>query len=458
MELIDKIESYIMDWIKNHIKYILVSTIFGIIVYFMMISENLVNSYDGIWHTSHFIADSWETSLGRGLLHYIDKARSGIVSVPLNTILTLFIISIASVLLINFYAIGSKKIRILVSLLVITNPVVCDTISYCFTSVGYGMAFLFSVLSARCICGRRRIVGLFLGAVFLALSLGCYQAYFGVTCLLLLLQMMKMFLDCDSAKRIVEFLIKGILAIILGGIFYSIMSSALLKKYGIELASYRGASEMSVGRIIALLPESMLLCYREFYGFCIKSRMETTAFDKTIILIGGIAVLVFVCVFRHCFVIWRKNRGYALCFLVCICLLPVACNAVVLLVGSGMNTLMSMGMVVGVALVPAIMLSIDGRSGFLLRRVGFILLLLLLWVNILTVEKDQLALKEGKTATVHLVNSAVESLIADGYLEDGAPIAFVGKPCENAMFAKRPAWNGANWYARFGDWWTGGGK
>lgn len=57
---------------------------------------------------------------------------------------------------------------------------------------------------------------------------------------------------------------------------------------------------------------------------------------------------------------------------------------------------------------------------------------------------------------MQLADSIIESLIADGYLEDGAPVAFVGKPCENPMFAKRPAWSSANRYAKFGDWWTGG--
>ena len=70
MEQIVRIENYIVNWIKSHAKYIFINMAFGIMVYFMMISENLVNSYDGIWNTSHFIAEAWETSLGRGLLHY----------------------------------------------------------------------------------------------------------------------------------------------------------------------------------------------------------------------------------------------------------------------------------------------------------------------------------------------------------------------------------------------------
>ena len=74
----------------------------------------------------------------------------------------------------------------------------------------------------------------------------------------------------------------------------------------------------------------------------------------------------------------------------------------------------------------------------------------------MTVEKDQLALKEGRTATVQLADCVVEGLIVEGYLADDIPIAFVGKPCENAMFVKQSAWNSANWYAKFGNWWIGG--
>ena len=128
MKRIIRIENYAMDWIRNHIKYIFINIIFGIMVYFMMISENLVNSHDGIWNTSSFIAGSWEASLGRGLLHYIDEIRAGIVSVPLNTVLTLLIVSVASVLIIDFLAIESRKLGVLVSLLLIANPVTCDTL------------------------------------------------------------------------------------------------------------------------------------------------------------------------------------------------------------------------------------------------------------------------------------------------------------------------------------------
>ncbi len=150
-----QIEEKASEWLKNHQKMIFLNVIFGIMLYFMMIAGNLVNSYDGIWNTSYFDAGSWEASLGRGLLHYVDKVRAGIISMPFNTILTVLIIFITSSLILDLFVEGNRGLGVLASLLLIANPVICVTLSYCYTSVGYAM------------------------------SLGCYQAYVGFTCFLL---------------------------------------------------------------------------------------------------------------------------------------------------------------------------------------------------------------------------------------------------------------------------------
>ncbi len=450
--LMMKLENKISNWMERHKKYIFISIFFGISVYFMMLSESLVNSYDGIWHTSNFVAGSWETSLGRGILYYIDRIRGGVVSTPLNSILALLIISITSALILDFFDKVNITMCILTSLLFVANSVTCVTLSYCFTSVGYGMAFLFSVLSVRFICWENKISGVLSGAFFVAMSLGCYQAYFGVICLLVLLQAMKMFLNCIKFKEILFFIMKSILVIIIGGFFYIVMSKVLLAKYGIGFAEYRGASDVSIAKILVSLPESVRLCYREFYSFFVTNKMQTS-FDKTTILLAGIGLMMFICLCRHLFVIWHISKTHTLCFLACVCLIPLACNAVILLAGGGMSTLMSMGMVSGVVLLPMVLIPAEGKEGFFIKHIWYILGCMLLWVNILTVTNDQLALKQGKTATTELAETIVGELVSGGYLENGAEVALVGKPCESNLFAKRGAWYRANWYAKFGDWW-----
>ena len=92
-----------MLFLRKYNKYIISSFSIGILVYFMMMSLNLVNDLDGIWHLSNFIAGDWEISLGRGLQRYADRARFGIVSDPFNTMLTLLLISTANaVILMKF--------------------------------------------------------------------------------------------------------------------------------------------------------------------------------------------------------------------------------------------------------------------------------------------------------------------------------------------------------------------
>ena len=85
----NKIEDCIKRYIKLYGKSIIGQVIMGVMVYFMMMSLNLVNDLDGLWHPSNFIAGDWEISLGRALQRYADRARFGIVSEPFNTILTL---------------------------------------------------------------------------------------------------------------------------------------------------------------------------------------------------------------------------------------------------------------------------------------------------------------------------------------------------------------------------------
>ena len=69
--------------------------------YFMLMSLNLVNDVDGIWHLSNFIAGDWEISLGRGLQRYADRARFGIVSEPFNSIITIFLVATANTVILR---------------------------------------------------------------------------------------------------------------------------------------------------------------------------------------------------------------------------------------------------------------------------------------------------------------------------------------------------------------------
>lgn len=150
---------------------------------------------------------------------------------------------------------------------------------------------------------------------------------------------------------------------------------------------------------------------------------------KVFTLIWVIILILCICLIRTIYVVWRRNRVYAIAFLGCIMFIPIASCAVLLIaVGNSMNLLMSMSMVICIPLFLALLMGglnfAKEEYNVLSRNIGYTLLIFLLWANILTVTNDQLALKEGRTATVKLTDMIISELVAEGHLEEGAVFAF----------------------------------
>ena len=82
-----------------------------------------------------------------------------------------------------------------------------------------------------------------------------------------------------------------------------------------------------------------------------------------------------------------------------------------------------------------------------------LILLVCVWLNICATTNDQVALHDGKNATTTLTRAIVQELISDDYLHEDTVIALVGRPSENPYFRKTEAFEKANEYARFGQWW-----
>lgn len=449
-------EKKLFRWCEKHIMLILGVTLFGIVVYFMMMAMELSNDVDGIWHTSYFIAGNWEISLGRGLQRYFDKMRFGIVSVPFNTVLALLIESVAISIIIDIFAIKNKLLKILTAAFLIANPIVCASLSYSYLVVNFALAYLFSVVAAYAIYiffKEKWYIGSIAGAFFLAMSMGCYQAYIGVTCVLLLSLLIRMILDKVKWQQIGTFVVSGGTAILSGGGLYFLLTQVLLKRAGIELSSYKGAGNVSLIGILQHFPSSFLKCYQEFYSYFALQKMNV---NLPLIewILCALGFIIFFALIYQVIELSRHHWTYVVGLVLCIALLPVAGNSVILIaVGNGISILMAMGM----QLVPAYgALLTQGKEPypFFLRRILAVLLCLLCWFQMSMVVNDQLAMKEGKTATIELAENVIHELSAQGYLQGQHLIALVGCPDGNGLFAHQPAYENANDYAKFGSWST----
>ena len=447
-------EEKITDFYKRHGKYILLDLLGGVLTYFMMMSLNLVNDLDGIWHLSNFIAGDWEISLGRGLQRYADRARFGIVSDSFNTILTLLLIVTANELIIEKFRWERSAFLGLLRLLLVANPVVCDSLSYSYMSVNFGLAYFFSVLAFVCLKeteGKGCICRFAMGGVWLAVSLAFYQAYISVTCVLLVSYMLKLLLDGKSLKSIFRYLLTGACTVAVGGVLYLLLTKALLYRAGVQMASYRGASNINIASMLANLPSALRQCYEEFIKYFVTYKAMSDLEFIEVVLVALFLVYLAAVVLRLR-ELFRRHAANAIVFAVLVIILPVAsCFVVVLAVGSAMSVLMSMGLVMYVVM-SGVVVPEQGRAAFWVKRAYLLVLAGFVWFQLSAVVNDQVALKEGKTATVTLAQNIVASLYEGHYLEEYGTVALVGRPANNDTFAQSTAYHMANSYARFGCW------
>lgn len=456
--LLQNMEGKVCCFFKRYGKYIFGGFLIGIFTYFMMISLNLVNDLDGIWHPSNFIAGDWEISLGRGLQRYADRIRFGIVSDPFNTMLTLLLVVAADVLVLMRFDFQNIVYRGLFLLILIANPVICNTLTYSYMSVNFGLAYFFSVaafISITSNAGSRKevLAGLAKGAVMLGISLAFYQAYVSVACTLAAMYIIKMLLERENTGKVLRYAGLCVGMLVMGGMVYLLVTKALLYRAGVGMAAYKGAADATLLSMVQNLPQSIGQCYLQFWKYFRESK-AFSGLEFIDIVLGGLWVVYLAAAVLQFVRLFGYNRVNALLFAAAVLLLPAAgCFVLVLAVGNSLTGLMSMGVVMCTVML-GIVVPAEGRTGFWMTRIYLCFLAAFAWFQLSAVINDQLALKEGKTATVTLTQNIISRIYDEGYLDEYRVAAFVGRPGNNDGFVQSAAYRMANGYARFGCWST----
>ena len=171
----------------SDLRYFLVMLLFSAVVFFLLISQRLTNTFDGLWNNTWFFGGYWQVVTGRWLWPVIDVLRFGIQTEPFNSLLTLSMSALAVTLLRKFYLAGMA---------VLASTVTGIQLSYRFQSPVFGCSFLFSVLAAervvRAADFRKAVVQ---GALLLVMSLACYQTSLDNFCLLLLTYLLLLIME-----------------------------------------------------------------------------------------------------------------------------------------------------------------------------------------------------------------------------------------------------------------------
>ena len=159
--------------------------LFGVILYSLMMTQQLTNTFDGLWHQNYHHAGVGELSSGRWLLVLVDKLVMGTHADPVISIVALALYVIGFLFVLDLFNPTRKSVQCLCMALFISSTLISTTLSYRYTSLGYGLSFLLAVLSIYAIIKiRNHYFGICISGILLGLSMACYQAYLATFCII----------------------------------------------------------------------------------------------------------------------------------------------------------------------------------------------------------------------------------------------------------------------------------
>ena len=426
----------------------------GIVVYYSLMANNLVNNIDGIWHPSNFIAGDWEISLGRGLQRYADRARFGLVSNPWNSILVFALFGITDCFIIKKFRMEKTFFSFLFVFITIANPIMGESLSYSYMSVNFACAYLFSVLafyyiSDDCSEIKRVIMGMVISSVCFAISMAFYQAYICVYAVLCVFLLILKFKKNENTKEVIKTIGLCLFTFLTGGLLYLAITKILLFRAGVQMASYRGAENAGLLTIVKNLPQSIVGAYRETFGYFITGRLNANLEFSGIMILLVCLVLLMASIGEIIGII-REKKPQRIPIILLLAILPMASSIICIIApGNEISGLMAMGVLIGILLF--FLLAEDKKYMRIIMSIAYVVMA---WYLVSAVENDQIALREGMVATRNMAENALSEMYSEDLLSEVRCVAFVGRTAENPLFYKSTAYEMANGYAQFGRWST----
>ncbi|MCR5590001.1 MAG: glucosyltransferase domain-containing protein [Lachnospiraceae bacterium] len=439
--------------------------------YSLLMIHQLVNQLDGLWHGSESVANGWELSIGRWLWRYLDKARFHISPDPFASFLTLTLFILATIMMLEILEVEGRVRQVAMSMLFLISVSVCNNLSYRYMSATFGFSLFFAALAALLVIRiKKPVIAVLLGAVSVALSNACYQAFTGVVCLLIVLYIA----FCVKAERmesrdIGKFTLRALIAGIAGFVIYYGILMLEFARYDVQMNEYNGASNYSIAGIVMNLPVRFLTAYHDWFEY-----FGNENFRISIIPAGRYLYMIFVLLLIAIALIStvkiaKRSIGMAVIYIVCILLVPAAVNVCLLI---AYNSFMSLQMSVPMAMsLPALACVCAGRTGYrsgdeesgkdepgkqktairTVRIAAWTVSAFIIYTQFFMVQYDQQSMYMGRQSCLAMADQIDAYLVKHDLLYPGYKYVFVGKPSGNREFYMNDFFGTANQYAQFGN-------
>ncbi len=434
--------------------------LFAVLLYSFMMSQQLTNTFDGLWEQNYHRAGKSELTSGRWMLAYVDKLVMGLHGDPIASVAALSMYILGFLLVLDLFGVKSRLCGCISLALFISSTAISNTLSYRFTSLGYGLAFFLAVLSVyAAIRMKNRFAAMGLSGVLLGVSMSCYQAYSAVFCTVALFYIIFLFAKmdgakCNDGKRIFSHLLRLGCCLLIGAGFYVLSLSFFLKLNDAALSSYNGIGEISLKGFLTGLPQSIRRSYLFFGAYFFGDKLKINCIQP----MGGLFLfLVFLAVVILIIGIssWKERKWGTFLLLPAVAAIPVACNAYMLLAGNKLELQMTAGLAMLLPLTMILAFFCFGEKK-LLRGVCTVLCIALIYGSSMQVWFDQEAMYEGRNACETMMTQVISDLNRENLLSQDYKYFFVGVPGENPFFSVSHNYDRANAYAQVGNFWVSG--
>ncbi len=445
-----------MAGLKKRLPVFIICMAAGIFAYSLLMTHQLVNQLDGLWHGSVSYANGHELSIGRWFWRFVDRWRFYLSPDPVTSVVSLALFIMGFILLLDVLNVKSRPAAILSTLLFTINSSVLVSLSYRYMSPTFALSFFFGCLIAYILIKYKGKLIVFTAVpLFTALMMGLYQVDISVTCLMLLLYISLCLYKGDkSFKEIGLFILKCIISLFLGGVLYMILLIINLRVYDMEMDSYNGADSYGPVGMLLNLPKSIKHAYSSFFDYYEQVIIKTDMFSGRIFIV--IFVLLGLCFAYAALSVFRKNKIGSVLFVLSLILVPMAANVVCLM---AYNSFVSPQMTMPISMcIPGLVCLASNaelpkfRLTGVCRTVMGIFLAILIYGSYHMTIYDQQAMYMGRLSLTEISRQVISALEQEGLYGTDYRYIFIGSPSDNPLFVKNDVFEKANGYATVGTW------
>jgi hypothetical protein len=310
--------------ISNPIKITFASSfVIGLIVHMYKIT-NMLHNHDSV---VLFDDGHWIVVQGRWFAFVPKILSSGYLLPWVIGLLAILYIAISSCIVVKCFRIINSLHCVLVSGLMVSFPTITIALTY-------SSEVLISALLLACLAVYFTIrfrFGFIAGIIFIAMSLGVYQAYFSVAAGLSVgILIIDIIHDKLSLKEIIIKGVKFFSILLFGVIVYFVMVNISINVTHFELSTYQGINEM--GRIpISEIPRLVKMTYISIFQYYIR---DNYGLHSKLMQYAFCAVVIITIIFFLTSIIQKKiiaKKFHLILLLVLVILYPLACNVVYLM-------------------------------------------------------------------------------------------------------------------------------